>query len=68
MESIGGQRIVGKLQRFLPRRQVRSYATNNDQFAPRKPYALVEISDTAVDFSASPNVRILDTVLENTLR
>ena len=68
MESIGGQRIVGKLRRFLSRRQVRNHATNNDQFAPHKPYALVEISDAAVDFSASPKVRILDTVFENTLR
>lgn len=68
METIGGQRVVGELKRFLTQRQVHNYATNSDQFALHKLYALVEFSDTPADFSASPDVRILDTVLENLFR
>ena len=68
LESVGGKRIVGKLQRMLTQRQLHDYAGIDNQFGPHKSYALVEINDAGVDFSASPEVRILDTVLENKFR
>lgn len=68
IESVDGRRIIGAVRRFLPVGEARNYATNNDQFAWHRHYALIEISDAAVDFSAPPKVRILDTILENEFR
>ncbi|MDJ0640056.1 MAG: hypothetical protein QNJ20_14580 [Paracoccaceae bacterium] len=68
LEAIDDTRIVGDLQRLLTRDQARNHATNNGQFAPNKPYALVEFQGAPVDFSAAPEVRILDTLIENTFR
>ncbi len=68
LETIDDARIVGELRRVLTLDQARNYATNNDQFAPDKTYALVEFRGDPVDFSAAPEVRLLDTVLENTFR
>ena len=68
IESVDGRQLVGEVRRFLPVGDARNYVTNNDQFAPHKRYALIEMSDAAVDFSAPPKVRVLDTILENEFR
>lgn len=68
IESIDDRPVVGEVRRILPVGDARKYATNNDQFAAHKRYALVEMSDATVDFSAPPKIRILDTILENGFR
>lgn len=68
IESRDGRRVIGEIRRFLPIGEAHNYAANIDQFAPHKRYALVEMSDDAVDFSVPPKVRIIDTIIENKFR
>ncbi len=68
LESAGGQRVVGELQYMLTPRQQLNYAGVSNQFASHKTYALVKLSDATADLSGSPEVRILDTILENKFR
>lgn len=68
LEAVDETRIVGDVKRILARDEARNHATNNDQFAPGKRHALVEFRGDPVDFSAAPEVRLFDTVLENAFR
>ncbi len=68
IETGSDQRVVGQVQRFLTVGEARTYANNDYQFPPNSTYALLDVGEATVDFSASLDVRVLDTVLENAFR
>ncbi len=68
MGSVSGQRFVGQVQRMLAPEELPAYTTTGAPFSTRQTYFLALLEDAAAELSGSPEIWILDTVLQNGLR